>query len=129
MTIGQKIRESRKQKGMTLEALAACCGKRKSWLCSVENDALKSGVDPETLIVIADALSDQSILTHALLENPICKRVVPERLSLSIILSPKSLPFLRCLVLSLKRQMSPGGFLPVSSRINALRTSPCLRKC
>lgn len=77
MTIGQKIREVRKEKGLTLEELAACCDRKKSWLSTVENDAFKGGPDPDDLIKIADALGDQSILIYALLHNPICQRVIP----------------------------------------------------
>jgi transcriptional regulator with XRE-family HTH domain len=77
MTLGQKIRESRKEKGWTLETLAARCDRKKSWLSSVENDAFKGGPDPEALIMIADALEDSSILTYALMHNPICQRIIP----------------------------------------------------
>lgn len=77
MTIGQKIREVRKEKGLTLEELAACCDRKKSWLSTVENDAFKGGPDPDDLIKIADALGDQSILIYALLHNPICQRIIP----------------------------------------------------
>ena len=77
MTIGQKIRESRKKRGMNLEALAAFCGKKKSWLSAAENNAFRGDIGPADLIKIADALDDQSILTHALLANPICERIIP----------------------------------------------------
>ena len=77
MSIGQKIREARKKKGMTLEDLASVCGKKKSWLSSVENDALKGGADPDLLIQMAEVLGDQSILIYALLNNPICQRIIP----------------------------------------------------
>lgn len=77
MSIGQKIREARKKKGMTLEDLASVCGKKKSWLSSVENDALKGGADPDLLIQMAEVLGDSSILIYALLHNPICQRIIP----------------------------------------------------
>lgn len=77
MTIGQKIRAARKEKGLTLDELAESCGRRKSWLSAVENDALKGGLDPDMIIKIADALEDRSILTYALMHNPICQRIIP----------------------------------------------------
>jgi len=77
MTIGQKIREVRKEKGLTLEELAACCDRKKSWLSTVENGAFKGGPEPTDLIKIADALGDRSILVYALLNNPICQRIIP----------------------------------------------------
>lgn len=81
MTIGQKIREVRKEKGLTLEELAACCDKKKTWLSSVENGVFKGGPAADDLIKIADALGDQSILIYALLNNPICQRIIPRAFS------------------------------------------------
>jgi transcriptional regulator with XRE-family HTH domain len=77
MTLGQKIRESRKEKGLNLDDLAESCGRGKSWLSAVENDAFKGGPDPDMIIKIADALGDKSILTYALMHNPICQRIIP----------------------------------------------------
>jgi transcriptional regulator with XRE-family HTH domain len=77
MTLGQKIRHARKAKGLTLEDLALQCARKKSWLSAVETDVLKSGPDPETIVLISEALNDTSILTHALQENPIFQAILP----------------------------------------------------
>jgi transcriptional regulator with XRE-family HTH domain len=77
MTLGQKIRDARKAKGLTLEDLALQCDRKKSWLSAVETDALKGGPDPETIVRISEALNDTSILTLALQENPIFLAILP----------------------------------------------------
>jgi transcriptional regulator with XRE-family HTH domain len=77
MTIGQKIKEARKRIGMTGDALGAAVGLTKATISKIETDALLSPPTPETLIKIADALGDQSILIYALLNNPICQRIIP----------------------------------------------------
>jgi transcriptional regulator with XRE-family HTH domain len=77
MTLGQKIRDARKAKGLTLEDLALQCDRKKSWLSAVETDMLKGGPDPETIVRISEALNDTSILTLALQENPIFQAIVP----------------------------------------------------
>jgi transcriptional regulator with XRE-family HTH domain len=77
MTIGQKISASRKAKKMTGEALGSAIGVAPSTISKIENDVFKGGPDPDTLIKIADALEDRSILTYALMHNPICKRIIP----------------------------------------------------
>jgi len=77
MTVGQKIKESRKIKGVRGEDLGAAVGLTKSTISKIENDAIKGGPDADTLIKIADALGDQSILIYALLHNPICQRIIP----------------------------------------------------
>ena len=76
-TLGQKIREVRKAKGLRLEDLAAATGKGITAIHAIENDHLKGGPEPEVLIKIADALEDRSILVYALLNNPICQRIIP----------------------------------------------------
>jgi transcriptional regulator with XRE-family HTH domain len=77
MTIGQKIKEARKAKGVRGETLGAVIGITKTTISKIENDQLKGGPDPELLVKIADALGDQSILVYALLHNPICQRIIP----------------------------------------------------
>lgn len=77
MTIGQKIKEVRKSKGITGADLGAAVGLTKSTISKIETDGIKGGPEPETLVKIADALHDQSILVYALLNNPICQRIIP----------------------------------------------------
>ena len=77
MTIGQKIHDARKRKNMTGEMLAALVGVSASAVSKLENDQFKGGPGPEILIKISDALDDRSILIYALLENPICQRIIP----------------------------------------------------
>jgi len=77
MTIGKKIREVRKHKGIRGEDLGYAVGITKSTLSKIENDALKGGPDPDMIIKISDALEDKSILTYALMHNPICQRIIP----------------------------------------------------
>lgn len=77
MTIGEKIRSSRKSKGLRGEDLGAAVGLTKNQISVIENDQLKGGPDPEVVVRIAEALNDQSILLHALQENPIYKEIIP----------------------------------------------------
>jgi transcriptional regulator with XRE-family HTH domain len=77
MSMGKKIVEARKNKGMTAEALGAMIGLSKGAIWKIENDQLKGGPDPETIVRISEALNDTSILTHALQENPIFQAIVP----------------------------------------------------
>ncbi|MCF6178579.1 MAG: helix-turn-helix domain-containing protein [Geopsychrobacter sp.] len=77
MSLGSKIREARKKGGLTLEQLADACGKKKTWLSCVEKDAFKGGPSDEDLLLIAERLNDRSILIYALMESPICQRIIP----------------------------------------------------
>ncbi|MCP3177270.1 helix-turn-helix domain-containing protein [Desulfuromonas sp. KJ2020] len=77
MTIGEKIRQSRKSKGMRGEDLGLAVGLTKSTISKIEKDGIKGGPDPETLVRISEALEDKSILIYALLNNPICQRIIP----------------------------------------------------
>ncbi len=77
MTIGEKIRKSRKKAKVTAAELGALVGLSGAAISKIELDLVKNGPSPEMLINISDVLHDPSILTHALLENPICKRVIP----------------------------------------------------
>lgn len=75
MAIGEKISEARKKAGMTLEALGAVIGLGKSALSSMENDQLKGGPDPATLIRISDALDAPEILLHHCQSCPIRQHI------------------------------------------------------
>ena len=77
MTLGKKIQVSRKEAGITSADLATMIGVSSSTMSYIEKDAYKKGLSPELLIKISDALNDPSILSHALLLNPICKRIIP----------------------------------------------------
>lgn len=77
MTLGEKIKISRKNAGVTRDALAEHLEISPAAVSKIENDDLKFGPTPDILIKIADALNDQSILIYALLNNPICQRIIP----------------------------------------------------
>ena len=81
MTQGEKIKNSRKNAGITRDVLGAMVGISAAAVSKIENDELKFGPTPEMLIKIADALGDQSILIYALLNNPICQRIIPRAFS------------------------------------------------
>jgi transcriptional regulator with XRE-family HTH domain len=76
-TQGLKIKAARKAKGLTQSELATAVGTVQSAISALEKDQGKGITDPELIIKISDALGDVSILTHALLQNPICKRIIP----------------------------------------------------
>lgn len=63
MTLGGKIAEARKRASMTLEDLGRAVGMSRSNICVIENDGLKDGPGRETLIRIAKAVGDTSILS------------------------------------------------------------------
>lgn len=77
MKLGQKITESRKKIGMKASELAQAIGRSAAIMSDIENDKLKGGCDPEIVVRIATVLNDQSILLHALQENPIYKEIIP----------------------------------------------------
>lgn len=77
VSLGQKIRSVRKEKGLRLEDLAVALNKGISAVHSIETDSIKGGPSPDDLIKIADVLQDKSILVYALLNNPICQRIIP----------------------------------------------------
>ena len=77
MNIGKKIVEARKRKGIRAFDLAERIGKSPAVMSAIENDALKGGPDPETVIRIADVLCDDSILMAYLDANPVYRAVIP----------------------------------------------------
>jgi len=77
MTLGQKISEARKKKGMTLEQLGNVVNMSRATLSIIENDGLKNGPDPETVNRIADALGDNDIRLSYLECNPVFQAVIP----------------------------------------------------
>lgn len=64
MTVGAKIKELRKEAGLSLEDLAGRIGRTASNVWKIENDQLKGGPDPETVIKISDALGNTLSLIH-----------------------------------------------------------------
>jgi len=77
MTVGAKIKELRKEAGLSLEDLAGRIGRTASNVWKIENDQLKGGPDPETVIKISDALGNTSVLLHYLETNPVYRAVIP----------------------------------------------------
>ncbi len=77
MTIGQKIKEVRKRKGLSGAELGGLVGTSKSYISKIETDSIKGGPEPEILIKLSEALDDRTILVHALMENPICQMIIP----------------------------------------------------
>lgn len=75
-TLGKKILDVRKKKGITGAALAESLGLSPASISGYEND--KSSIDPETVIKIAEALGDDSILLHYLEENPVYRAILPK---------------------------------------------------
>lgn len=75
-TLGKKISDIRKKKGITGAALAEALGLSPASISGYEND--KGGIDPETVIKIAEALGDDSILLHYLEENPVYRAILPK---------------------------------------------------
>lgn len=78
MTVGEKIRESRKSCGVTGRALGEMIGISESAIWKIENDLLKGGPDPETIIRIAEALEDDSVLLHYIENNPVYQHILPK---------------------------------------------------
>lgn len=76
MTIGQKIANARKKVAFTLENLSSIVGLGKSALSTIENDGLKGGPDPQTLIRISTALDSPDILVHHCQECPIRQHIL-----------------------------------------------------
>ncbi|MFA7537281.1 MAG: helix-turn-helix transcriptional regulator [Desulfuromonadales bacterium] len=77
MTLGEKIRESRRVAGITRDELAHRLGISPAAITKIENNNLKFGPTPEALVELAKVLDDRSILIYALLNNPICKEIIP----------------------------------------------------
>lgn len=62
ITLGKKIEGARKRKGWRLADLSASAGLSISQLSAVENDQVKNGTDPRTLIRISEALDAPGVL-------------------------------------------------------------------
>lgn len=60
------------------EELGVLIGHSKNLISLIERDALKGGPDPETVVKIADALNDRTILTTYLELNPVYRSIIPK---------------------------------------------------
>lgn len=78
MTLGKKIRESRKAAGMRGMELARAICRSVAVVSDIENDKLKGGPDPEILVKISETLNDRSILTAYLEQNPVYRSIIPK---------------------------------------------------
>lgn len=74
MTVGEKISAARKKAGVTLASLSKLIGMSTSGVAKIEADGIKNN-DPETLVKIADALNDLSILVHYCQSCPVRKTI------------------------------------------------------
>lgn len=73
--MGKNLKDARKKRGWTLGQLSEATGIGISTLSGYENNQTKSGPDPETLVKIADALNDLSILVHHCQSCPVRKTI------------------------------------------------------
>lgn len=64
MTLGKKISDIRKAKGVKAAELAAAIGRSAAVMSDIENDRLKGAPSPDILIRIADALNAPEVLIH-----------------------------------------------------------------
>jgi len=77
MTIGQKIRDSRRKKGKTLADVAAHLGLTSVSVSDIERDRLKDGPSAAVVVKISQFLDDTSIMIHYLETNPVYQAVIP----------------------------------------------------
>lgn len=64
VTLGEVIQASRRKRAMSQAQLGAAVGLAQNVISNLENDALKSAPDANTLIRISDALNAPEILIH-----------------------------------------------------------------
>jgi len=77
-TLGQKIEEARKRRGMKQDELGVILNLCKSSVSKIENNELKGGPDPATVVKIAEVLRDESLLFFYLEQNPVYRAVLPK---------------------------------------------------
>lgn len=75
MSIGRKIRNSRKTAGLTRNELASVVNMSPAAISKVELSLLKGGPSPDLVVRIADALNDNTILTTYLEANPVYQSI------------------------------------------------------
>lgn len=77
-TLGQAIREAREKRGMRGEDLAEALGVSKMKVSDIERDKLVHGLAADTMVKIATALNDRSLLITYLEHNPVYQSVIPQ---------------------------------------------------
>jgi len=77
-SLGQKIEEARKRRGMKQDELGQLLNLSKSTISKIENNELGRGPDPETVVKMAAILRDDSILFYYLESNPVYSAVLPK---------------------------------------------------
>ena len=78
MTIGEKIKESRRARGLRGEDLAGAIGTTTATISKIELDMLKFGPSPDLVVKISEALGDRTILTTYLENNPVYQSIIPK---------------------------------------------------
>ncbi len=78
MTLGEKIKSSRKIANIRGEDLGNIVGVTKAAISQIENDYLKGGPAPSLIVKIAEALNDRTILTTYLENNPAYQAIIPK---------------------------------------------------
>lgn len=76
MSIGEKIIEARKKKGMRQDELAHAVGMTGASMSGYENDQLKNGPDPRTLIRISEVLAAPELLISHCDACPVRKHIM-----------------------------------------------------
>jgi len=77
MTFGEKVRNSRKNKGLTLHDFADVVGMSAAWVSKVETGGSDFIPNPEIVVKLSEKLNDHSILLHYLEENPVYRAIIP----------------------------------------------------
>lgn len=78
MTFGEMVTEIRKERRMTQEELGNVINLSKSAVWKIENDDLKGGPDPQTVIILSTALASERILFKYLEDNPVYNAIIPK---------------------------------------------------
>lgn len=78
-SLGRMITEARKRKGIRGEDLGSLIGQTKSNVSKIENDEMKTGIDPRTLIRVSDALDAPEILEYHCESCPIRQHIMMQQ--------------------------------------------------
>jgi transcriptional regulator with XRE-family HTH domain len=76
VTLGEKISEARKRKGITQQGLGVLVGLSQNAISQIENEERKGGIEAQTLIRLADALEGPEILIHHCETCPVRQNVM-----------------------------------------------------
>ena len=77
-SLGKSIVSARKARGLRASDVCDIVGISTPTMSAIENNTLKHGPDAETVVKIADALGDRSILITYLENNPVYKSIIPK---------------------------------------------------